>query len=157
MAARKDDVVDEEPEELDDEEDEEEEDEPEEPVVSQPLVTSHPAPVDRSYRVVIVQAADGGTYKIDHRSWLSTRVYDRRVAIRYAAFEAKQMVDSSSRPMLALIDPAGRMLGMFHAGSGRPAAAHVVRVVRKLLRESTGRPTAVRKKKTSRQAVRRRR
>jgi len=112
---------------------------------------------ERGYRIVFVRPAEDGTITIDPRALLPARVYDRRVAVRYAQHEAKHMAVGANRALLALLDPAGRLIGVYQAGSGRPAPLAVVRAVRRALGTTrrktsraprpTGRPVS---RKTSR-------
>jgi hypothetical protein len=97
-----------------------------------PPAAPMPALSERSYRLVLVRPTEDGSIAVDMRTALPTTVYDRRVAIRYSQHEAKQMSDDSpSRPLLALLDPGDRVIGVYQPRTGRPAPPHVVRAVRR--------------------------
>lgn len=109
--------------------------EPEEPA-PQPEIQipppSAPVPSVRSYRLVLVRPTEDGSVAVDLRTALPASVYDRRVAIRYTQHEAKQMSDDSpSRPLLALLDPGDRVIGVYQPRTGRPAPPHIMRAVRR--------------------------
>lgn len=118
-------------EELDDAADAEVPEELPAPAVPPPAVAL-PNPSERSYRLVMVRPTADGSVAVDMRTALPAAVYDRRVAIRYSQHEARQMPDDSpSRPLLALLDPGDRVIGVFQPRTGRPAPPHVVRAVRR--------------------------
>lgn len=97
-----------------------------------PPAVALPNPSERSYRLVMVRPTADGSVAVDMRTALPAAVYDRRVAIRYSQHEARQMPDDSpSRPLLALLDPGDRVIGVFQPRTGRPAPPHVVRAVRR--------------------------
>lgn len=116
-------------------------------VVGQPL--EHPVDAGRGFSIVHVGLVDDDREWTRSRERLNAEIYTRQVALRYAAAKAKNEPEGG---YFALIDPKGRAIGVFTAGSGRVTGPETMKRVKRVLqkngqtRKRTSRPS----KRTSR-------
>lgn len=125
--------------------------------------TPNPVVIGNAYKVVFLKVDEHGSFSLVGRAHvLSTKVYDRRTALRYAAFEA-----SAPDVLVALISPVGRCIVVLAGGTRKPVKPTVsLRAKRALktlmpedvkVRRRTSRPSAsavakasLRRRRTSR-------
>ena len=125
--------------------------------------TPNPVVIGNAYKVVFLKVDEHGSFSLVGRAHvLSTKVYDRRTALRYAAFEA-----SAPDVLVALISPVGRCIVVLAGGTWKPVKPTVsLRTKRALktlmpedvkVRRRTSRPSAsavakasLRRRRTSR-------
>lgn len=125
------------------------------------------APAGLAYKVLILKINEEGVASLWVRPHvLSSKVYDRRTALKYAAHEAQKFAESTVDMMVAVVNPNGRCISVL-GRTGKPVRPTIAMRVRKTLatlmpddvkpRRRTSRPlgrsvarAAVRKRRTSR-------
>lgn len=121
-------------------------------------------PEGQVYKVVFLRVDDTGAASLWAKPHvLSAKVYDRRTALKYAAYEAQKFGDSLLDLLIAVVSPVGRCVAVL-GKSGKPVRPIVsLRVKRSLAsllpgdvkpRRRTSRPVGrqkpTRKRRTSR-------
>jgi hypothetical protein len=112
------------------------------PAVSQYV----PQQGERAFRVMLAVEVAPGQMALQHANWLPARVFGRAVAVRYAMFEAKR---SLTGPLQILLDPSGRVIGVYLPGSGKLAPPNVVKAVK----QAVAGPSTRKNRRTSRAAA----
>lgn len=128
---------------------------------------AEPAPLGSAYKVVFLKLDEQGAPALwgARTHTLSSKIYDRRTAIKYATFEAQQLpAGGLAELLIAVINPNGRCIAVIAGVTGKPVrpliAMRTKRALATLLpgdvrvRRRTSRPATMkaspRKRRTSR-------
>jgi hypothetical protein len=124
-------------------------------------------PAGSAYRVLFLKIDEEGTPRLWVKPHvLSAKIYDRRTALKYAAFEAQKFAESPTDMVVAVLSPNGRCISVL-GRTGKPVRPVVAMRIRRALvtlvpndvkvKRRTSRPlgrsvtrAAVRKRRTSR-------
>lgn len=79
---------------------------------------------ERSYRVAELGLDASGHPRATVKWTLPSRVYDRRTALKFAAYEARKLPRDGDGVLL-IIDPGDRFIEVLAMGSGRRVSCHV--------------------------------
>jgi len=89
-------------------------------VVSQNAV----APVEQVFRIVYLKLDDQGVPMLTSsvgKQLLPAKIYDRKTALKLAAYEAQRLpTNSVTELLLAVISPMGRCIAVLAGGTGKP-------------------------------------
>lgn len=130
---------------------------------------AEPAPLGSAYKVVFLKIDEQGAPALwgARMHMLSSKIYDRRTAIKYATFEAQQLPAGGLADLLiAVINPNGRCIAVIAGVTGKPVrpliAMRTKRALATLLpgdvvvRRRTSRPLSVARPARSRRRTSRR-
>jgi len=76
-----------------------------------------------AYKMVFLKLDAEGVPTLWGSRWvsLSAKIYDRRTALKYAAFEAQRVpAGSVAEILIALVNPGGRCIAVLSGGTGKP-------------------------------------
>ena len=112
-------------------------------------------PVGQAYKIVFLKVDEtGAPALLKSAQVLPAKVYDRRTAIKYAAFEAQQLSTASlTERLVAVVNPNGRCIAVLAGGTGKPVRPLVAMRTKRAL--ATLLPSDVKvRRRTSRPATR---
>jgi hypothetical protein len=79
-------------------------------------------PAGQAYKIVFLKVDEtGAPALLKSAQVLPAKVYDRRTAIKYAAFEAQRLSTTSlTERLVAVVSPNGRCIAVLAGGTGKP-------------------------------------